>query len=281
MSETKQLVGVVGVGRMGIAMVRHLARRGTNTIVYDLSEAACDVARALGAELAPDPAGVAARSRFVIIAVGYDEEATEVLLGARGLLQTMQAGGIVAISSTCTPDHVRWLRDRAAEHDIAIVDAPICRGQRAADDGTLLALVGADDAPFAVARPIYECFCADVILLGPVGAGQFGKALNNFLLWVNGIALIEAGRLTEANGLDLVKLRSALLIGSGASDALKNWDNVSFLWALKDMQIVSKMADAAGLSMPIAGAIKELVKEGRRIKQGTPPDWTGRQRAGR
>ena len=76
------------------------------------------------------------------------------------------------------------------------------------------------------------------MLLGDVGAGQFGKAMNNFLLWVNGVALIEAGRLAEANGMDLVKLREALLISSGASDALKNWENVSFLWALKDMQIV-------------------------------------------
>ena len=76
--------------------------------------------------------------------------------------------------------------------------------------------------------------------------------------------------------MDLVKLREALLISSGASDALKNWENVSFLWALKDMQIVAKMADKAGLSMPIAGAIKELVKDGRRIKTTNPPDWTGK-----
>ena len=88
-----------------------------------------------------------------------------------------------------------------------------------------------------------------MVLLGDIGAGQVGKAMNNFLLWVNGIALIEAGRLCEANGMDLVKLREALLISSGASDALKNWENVSFLWALKDMQIVAKMADKAGLSI--------------------------------
>jgi 3-hydroxyisobutyrate dehydrogenase-like beta-hydroxyacid dehydrogenase len=76
--------------------------------------------------------------------------------------------------------------------------------------------------------------------------------------------------------MDLVQLRSALLLGSGASDALQNWENVSFTWALKDMQIVSKIADAAGLSMPVAGAIKELVKDGLRIKKTNPPDWTGR-----
>jgi 3-hydroxyisobutyrate dehydrogenase-like beta-hydroxyacid dehydrogenase len=90
--------------------------------------------------------------------------------------------------------------------------------------------------------------------------------------------LIEAGRLSEANGMDLVKFRDALLMSSGASDALKNWENVSFTWALKDMQIVIKMADKAGLSLPIAGTIKELVKEGRRIKNSNPSDRTGRNK---
>ena len=86
----------------------------------------------------------------------------------------------------------------------------------------------------------------------------------------------ESRALSEANGMDLVKLREALLMSSGASAALQNWETMTFLWALKDMQIVSRMADKAGLSLPIAGAIKELVKDGRRIKQTNPPDWTGR-----
>jgi 3-hydroxyisobutyrate dehydrogenase-like beta-hydroxyacid dehydrogenase len=169
------------------------------------------------------------------------------------------------------------LAERAAAKGVDLLDAPICRGQMAADTGTMLTLCGGTESVFQRAEPILRTFSSDVVHLGDVGAGQFGKALNNFLLWVNGVALIEAGRLSEANGMDLVKLREALLISSGASDALKNWENVSFTWALKDMQIVIKMADKAGLSLPIAGAIKELVKEGRRIKQSNPPDWTGRK----
>jgi 3-hydroxyisobutyrate dehydrogenase-like beta-hydroxyacid dehydrogenase len=199
------------------------------------------------------------------------------MLGEHGLLKTMAAGSVIAISSTCVPDHVRWLDENAREKSVDVLDAPICRGAKAADDGTLLALAGGKPEVFERARPIYATFCSDIAHLGDVGAGQFGKALNNFLLWVNGVALIEAGRLSEAAGMDLGKLREALLVSSGASDALKNWDNVSFTWALKDMQIVSKMADKAGLSLPIAGAIKELVKEGRRIRLNNPPDWTGKK----
>ena len=272
----KEKIGVVGTGRMGQAMARHLIKHGYAVLAQDIEPKAVDAARALGAETAKTPAEVGSACKFVIIAVGYDDEATAVMLGQGGLLETMGAGAVIGVSSTCTPDHVKMLAEKARAKGVEVLDAPICRGQMAADTGTMLILCGGKPEVFERGKPIYSTFGKDYVLLGDIGAGQFGKAMNNFLLWVNGIALIEAGRLSEANGMDLVKLREALLIRSGASDALKNWENVSFLWALKDMQIVAKMADKAGLAMPIAGAIKELVKDGRRIKQTNPPDWTGK-----
>ena len=272
----KEKIGVVGTGRMGQAMVRHLIKHGYQVVAQDIEPKSITAARALGAEAAKTPAEVGKACKFVIIAVGYDDEATAVMLGQGGLLETMGAGSVIGVSSTCTPEHVKMLAEKARAKGVEVLDAPICRGQMAADTGTMLILCGGKPEVFERGKPIYSTFGKDYVLLGDIGAGQFGKAMNNFLLWVNGIALIEAGRLSEANGMDLVKLRDALLISSGASDALKNWENVSFLWALKDMQIVAKMADKAGLAMPIAGAIKELVKDGRRIKQSNPPDWTGR-----
>lgn len=274
----KELIGVVGTGRMGLAITQHLIKHGYAVIAQDIDAKALDAAKAAGATTVKLPAEVGRAARFVIIAVGYDDEAAAVMLDQNGLLQTMGPGSVIAVSSTCTPDHVKMLAARAKEKGVELLDAPICRGARAADEGTMLTLCGGSAEVFERGKPIYSAFCSDIAHLGDIGAGQFGKALNNFLLWVNGVALIEAGRLSEANGMDLVKLRDALLISSGASDALKNWENVSFTWALKDMQIVIKMADKAGLSLPIAGAIKELVKEGRRIKHSNPPDWTGRKR---
>ncbi|MEA2978577.1 MAG: 3-hydroxyisobutyrate dehydrogenase [Alphaproteobacteria bacterium] len=272
----KEKIGIVGTGRMGQAMARHLIKHGYAVLAQDIEPKAMEAARALGAETAKTPAEVGKACKFVIIAVGYDDEATAVMLHQGGLLETMGAGGVIGVSSTCTPEHVKMLAEKARAKGVEVLDAPICRGQMAADTGTMLILCGGKPEVFERGKPIYSTFGKDYVLLGDIGAGQFGKAMNNFLLWVNGIALIEAGRLSEANGIDLVKLREALLISSGASDALKNWENVSFLWALKDMQIVAKMADKAGLSMPIVGAIKELVKDGRRIKQTNPPDWTGK-----
>jgi 3-hydroxyisobutyrate dehydrogenase-like beta-hydroxyacid dehydrogenase len=272
---SNERIGIVGVGRMGQAMARHLIRHGYGVLAHDIDPKALAAVGAMGGDTAGTPAEVGKACRFAIVAVGYDDEAAAVMLDRDGLLETMGAGAVIAVSSTCTPDHVKMLAERARQNGVEVLDAPICRGQRAADDGTMLTLCGGKPEVFDRGKEIYAAFCQDIVHLGDIGAGQFGKAMNNFLLWVNGIALIEAGRLAEANGMDLVKLREALLISSGASDALKNWENVSFLWALKDMQIVSRMADSASLAMPIAGAIKELVKEGRRIKQTNPPDWTG------
>ncbi len=273
----KERIGIVGIGRMGLSMAKHLLKHGYPVVACDHNPKQCEAARAAGAAIAATPAEVGKAARFVIIGVGYDDEVLAVMTGDDGLLATMQPGSVVAISSTCAPEFAKQMDETARQKGVDIFDAPICRGAKAADDGTLLGLVGAKPDVFARGQPIYATFCSDIAHLGPVGAGQVGKAMNNYLLWVNGIALIEAGRLCEANDMDLLKLREALLMSSGASDALKSWDNVTFTWALKDMQIVMKMADKAGLSLPIAGAIKELVKDGRRIKASNAPEWTGKK----
>jgi len=270
-------IGIVGVGRMGLAMAQHMMKAGYAVTACDISPDHLNQARAAGAATVATPQEVAAATTIVILGVGYDSEVKEVMYGTNGLLAAMKPGSVVAVSSTVSPDTMKAIDADARKKGIGILDAPICRGAAAADSGTLLALVGGTPEIVARMTPVYRTFCADVVHLGGVGNGQVGKAMNNFLLWVNGVALIEAGRLSEAFGMDLLTLRDALLISSGGSDALKNWDNVSFTWALKDMQIVADMADKAGLSLPIAGAIKELVKDGRRIKKTNPPAWTGRK----
>ena len=276
MNGEKARVGIVGVGRMGLAMVRHLIKHGHQVIACDIDDKQLAKASDIGAANAKTPAEVAHAADFVIVAVGYDEELRQVVLEVDGLLANPVPGSVIAISSTAKPDTVKALDQQARAHGVAILDAPICRGRFAADEGTLLALVGGAPEVVERGRAIYSCFCSDYAHLGEVGHGQVGKTMNNLLLWINAVGLIEAGRLAETTGIDLVKLRAALLISSGASNALKEWDMVSFTWALKDMQIAADLADKAGLSLPITGAIKELVKEARRIKTaGATPKWTG------
>jgi len=276
MANEKQRVGIVGVGRMGLAMLKHLVKHGYPVTACDLDEQQLARAREAGATAVKTPAEVARAADFVIIGVGYDDEVNEVVLGAHGLLTALARGSIIAVSSTARPDTVKALAARARTHGVDVLDAPICRGRFAADAGTLLALVGGDPAVVERGRAVYRCFCSDYAHLGEVGHGQVGKTMNNLLLWINAVGLLEAGRLAETTGIDLARLREALLMSSGASDALKEWDMISFTWALKDMQIVADLTDKAGLSLPITGAIKELVKDARRIKATNAPKWTGK-----
>jgi 3-hydroxyisobutyrate dehydrogenase/2-hydroxy-3-oxopropionate reductase len=261
---------------MGLAMLKHLVKRGYAVTACDVSAEQLAKARAAGAAIADSAAALGKACNFVILGVGYTEEVNAVVYGDDGLIATLAKNSIIAVSSTVSPATVQAIHQAAIPKGIGVLDAPICRGRFAADEGTLLAMVGG--APDAVerGRAVYSAFCSDYAHLGEVGHGQVGKTMNNLLLWISAVGLIEAGRLAETTGIDLVRLRDALMMSSGNSDALKDWDMISFTWALKDMQVVAEMTDKAGLSLPITGAVKELVKEARRIKATNPPNWTGK-----
>ena len=274
MTKTKERVGIIGVGRMGQPMVKHMLKHGYHVTAFDLSAESRATAKEMGATIAGDVAGLARDSSFVILGVGYDEEVNAVCLGEQGVFSTLAKGGIVAVSSTVAPKTVTDLSEVAAKTGCHVLDAPICRGRWFADEGKLLALFGGEDEVVARGRAVYSSFCSDIAHLGKIGHGQVAKGLNNLMLWITSIGLIEAGRIAESTRIDLPTLRDALMLSSGKSQALEDWDQTTFTWALKDMQIVGGMADAAGLALPITGAVKELVKEARRVKATNPPGWT-------
>src|SRR5262249_13763958 len=145
--ERKARIGIVGVGRMGLAMLKHLVKHGYQVTACDIDEKQLAKARDAGAATAKTPAEVARAADFVIVAVGYDDEVNQVVLGTDGLLAHLAPGSIIAVSSTAKPDTVKALDARARPASVAILDAPICRRRFAADKGTLLALVAAPPAP--------------------------------------------------------------------------------------------------------------------------------------
>lgn len=276
MAGEKETVGFIGVGRMGLAMLRHVVKRGHTVLARDVDDKQLAEARKAGATVAATPAEIGRSATFVIVIPVTDEQVNEVLLGKDGLIETVKPGTIVAVSSTVSPATVQALDEKFRAKGADILDAPLCRGRQYADEGTLLALVGGKPEVVARGREVYGCFCSDIAHLGDVGHGQVGKAMNNMLLWINSIGLIEAGQLAATTGINLATLRDALQLSSGKSQALEDWDFTTFTFALKDMQIVSQMADKAGLALPMAGAVREMVKEARRLKASPQaPNWTG------
>lgn len=271
MAEIKT-VGVVGIGHMGLPIVVHLGRRGYSVVGFDVNPDAVRRLAEAGGTACATPQATAAASDMVLVVVGFDSEVRAVMDGPEGLWQGMRAGQVLAVASTVSAGLMRELEEIAAPRQIGVIDTPLIRGQAAADEGTLLLLTGGEERWLQLADPVLKSFASDVVRLGPVGSGQIGKALNNFLLWANTCADYEMLAMARAAGLDPETARQAMQMGSGANQVLADWNRPRLMpWAEKDMSIVLNLSDALGLSLPLAGVIKEEVKAIKREKGLSTP----------
>ena len=279
MAHTRPLdtVGMLGLGKMGAPMAGHLVARGFKVIGYDPRlEARRDV-EARGALSAASAREVAQACDLVIVVVGFDSEVEDVLFGAQGVLAGAGPGLIVALGSTVAPSYARRLAARLAERNIRLLDIPLARGEAAATAGKLLIYGAGDEAAFEACRPAFSAFASDIFHLGPAGAGQVGKMVNNLILWACISVNDEGLRLGDALGVDPQRLREALRHGSAQNWAMDTAAERSGMpWAEKDMRIVLEEADLARLSLPLSGTVKETIK-GLKIRLGLGmPESPGR-----
>jgi 3-hydroxyisobutyrate dehydrogenase-like beta-hydroxyacid dehydrogenase len=247
---------------MGAPMAKHLHAKGYNVFGYDPVDAARRGAAALGVTMLESPREVARESEVVIVVVGFDHEVESVIYGANGVIEAARPGLIVAIGSTVAPKYTQRLAERLKERKILLLDIPLARGEAAAVAGKLLIYGAGDEAAFEACRPAFSAFASDIFHLGPAGAGQVGKMVNNLLLWACTSASDEGLRLGEALGVGQDKLRVALRAGSGQNWAMDNRADLSGMpWAEKDMSIALHEADLARLSLPLCGTVKETIKD--------------------
>lgn len=265
---TIQTVGLLGLGKMGCPMARHIIARGYAVLGYDPSAEACRATAAHGARIAASAQEVAQASDLVIIVVGFDSEVEAVLYGKDGVMEAARPGLIVAVGSTIAPRTAVRLAARAAGEGVVLLDAPLTRGEAAAHAGKLLILGAGDERAFEACRPVFESFASDIFHLGAAGAGQVGKMVNNLILWACTAANDEGLRLGEALGVDAEKMRKALHHSSAQNWAMDERADLSGMpWAEKDMTIVLAEADQVRLSLPLCGTIKEVIK-GLKIRMG-------------
>jgi 3-hydroxyisobutyrate dehydrogenase-like beta-hydroxyacid dehydrogenase len=263
-------IGVVGLGKMGLPIARHLKRRGFSVVGYDKNPKAVQQAVDAGCIRAGSCAEVAGQSELLIIVVGFESQVDDSLFGPSGIMAGITGPLIVTIASTVAPSYVRSLPARVNGKPITFLDTPLTRAEQAAEAGTLLILGGGDKEAFDRCRPAFETFASDVAYLGGLGAGQVGKMINNLVLWACTSVNYEGLRFAQKLGVDPEALRDVL----GKSTA-QNWamssrsDERSAPWAEKDMMIVLKEADIARVSMPLAGVVKEVIK-GFKIDHGYP-----------
>src|SRR5262245_37844980 len=261
-------VGIVGLGRMGAPMAKHLLDKRFAVVGCDPAPAARSSAAALGVRVLASPGEVARASELVIVVVGFDHEVEAAVFGPDGIAQGAPRGLIVAIGSTVAPAYARRLADRLAALGVVLLDAPLARGEAAAVAGKLLVFGGGDERAFEACRPAFGAFASDLFHLGAAGAGQVGKMVNNLILWACTSANDEGLRLGEALGVDAAKLRAALQYSSAQNWAMdQRADRSGMPWAEKDMSIVLQEADLARLSLPLSGTVKETIK-GLKIRLG-------------
>ena len=272
---TPKRIGIVGLGAMGRPMARHLLAKGFSVAGSDLSGAARDAAASLGVSIAPNPKALAAASDAVLVVVGFDAEIERVVFGADGVAAAARPGLILAIGSTIAPSYARRLAERLAGSGLILIDMALTRGEPFAETGTMLILGGGDACAFEACRPVFSAFASDIFNLGPFGAGQVGKMVNNSILWACMAANDEGLRLGEALGVDQETMRAALVHSSAENFALSaRADARPTPWAEKDMAIVLKEADGAGMSLPLAGLVREQIKDFKRRK-GYPTPKAG------
>jgi len=275
-SMTRETIGLIGAGRMGLAQIKHLVNAGFAVSCCEQADTQQTKALALGAVLQESPAAVFTEASVVYIAVGFDLEVIQICRGENGLLSSERKDGVVVVNSTCDPELMIELGAEFAAKGIQFLDIPIARGGWAADNGTLLAMVGGDQTALDRITPSLSTFCSDIKLMGPIGRGQVTKAINNLLLWLNGVGLLESAQIAEAYQIDLEYLRDVLVLSSGRSAALEDWSKMTFTWAAKDMQIVQQIIDRYELDLEllkVLGKRAQTAKNEREARHAEGKDW--------
>ena len=258
---TKENIGFVGLGRMGSRMALRLVGYFS---VFGTDKAASlrRLAESNGVTWVDDSMLLASKCRHVFIVAGSENDVTEIIFGERGLVRGIESKTTIIVCATVRPSYIRALAGRLSQNPlINLLDCPITRGEMAADTGELLLFVGGDKQLLDGLTPILTHIGNDIEFLGPIGAGQVAKAVNNYLLWACLTASLEGLEFGERLGVDRERMRTALKKSSGSNWAMSTRaDDRPALWAEKDMALFLAEADRLRFPAPIAGQVREAIK---------------------
>ena len=269
---TRQRVAVVGVGIMGSAIARRLLACGHRVTVFDLDRAKLTELAAAGAVAASTAAGACAESEFVITSLNSAGIVKAAVFGEAGVAEGAGADGasklLIDMSSISPPSTLEFAQALRERCGMGWVDAPLSGGAPKALTGQLTVMAGGTEQDVARARAVMDSLCANYTHMGPTGAGQTTKLVNQLLCAIAFQAVAEAVRLAEAGGVDASRLAQALAGGRADSQILREFgpkmaardmtptgriDNM-----LKDLEAVQAFAQGQRLPLPLTGAVSEL-----------------------
>lgn len=197
-----EAVGLVGLGTLGLPMTTLLVRAGMAPVVHDVREDAIAAALADGARRARSAAEVADAADLLLVCVQTDEQCTDVVKGADGLLDRARPGNVIAVLSTVHPDTITALADAASARGVHLVDSPLAgKGEGGLRDRTMWAMVGGDAAVVDRLRPALGAFTGRVLHTGPLGSGAALKLAHNVMVYLGYLGAFEAAALAGAAGV--------------------------------------------------------------------------------
>ena len=266
-------VGFLGLGAIGTPMAAHLARRGPLTVWNRTAARATEFAARHGAVAAATPREAAAAD-VVITCLGNSSDVVSLLDGPDGLLAGLRRGALFLDCTSGDPASSRRIAERLAERGVAFADAPVSGGTNGAETGTLTVMVGGDAATFARARPVIEAFGRRIEHVGPVGAGDALKAVNNALLAINILAAGEALATVTKAGVPPRRALEVLNASSGRSFVTEvlvpervltgTWTRTFRLALLdKDVGIATELLAQTGVSGPVIELAHALLAAAR------------------
>jgi 3-hydroxyisobutyrate dehydrogenase-like beta-hydroxyacid dehydrogenase len=275
-SSTVRRVAFLGLGVMGHPMAGHLAKAGLDITVYNRTgEKAAQWVAEYGGRAAPTPREAAQGAELVLACVGNDDDLRSVTLGPDGAFAGMERGAVFVDHTTASANVARELSSKAAELGLHFIDAPVSGGQSGAQNGKLTIMCGGEAESFEHAKPTLAHYAAAVTLIGPAGAGQLAKMVNQ--ICVAGIVqgLAEAINFGEHAGLDMALVLDVIGKGAAASWQMENRGKTMMAgkfdfgfavdWMRKDLGMCLDEAKRNGAALPVTALLDQFYGDVQRL----------------
>lgn len=264
-------IGYLGIGLMGLPMIRQLITRGYNITAFDIVSERCDLGREAGATIAPNAGGVAAGAELILLNLPTVESVETAVFGAGGLAGTVNAGQVIIDFSTIPVERCRAMGRRLHdETGCGWVDAPVSGGPPASADGSLTVMAGGDPADLAVAASLLGDVSRRLTVMGGPGAGLAAKMINQLIVGCTNAVLSEALILAEAAGIDAARIPECLAGGHADGTLLQhNYPRMAARdfapqgyarQLLKDLEMVSSFAGGLKTPTPMTGEALNLYR---------------------
>jgi len=266
-------VAFLGLGVMGFPMAGHLKTKGgCDVVVYNRSTAKAKAwVEKFGGASAPTPREAARDCDIVFACVGNDDDLRSITLGPDGALAGMKKGAIFVDHTTASAEVARELHAAAADLGVAFVDAPVSGGQAGAENGVLTVMCGGDAEPYAKAEPVIAHFARACRLMGPSGAGQLTKMVNQICIAGLVEGLSEGIHFAKKAGLDVGAVIETISKGAAQSWQMENryktmddgkYDfGFAVEWMRKDLSICLAEARRNGASLPVTALVDNFYAE--------------------